>query len=255
METLESRLSLLLEKSPCGSFSEYHEVLRDQPGSAEWLDLIAALSKPVSSFLRHTTRARVLAETILPGFFANEKTKTLKIWSAGCATGEEPLSIAMALADAGWFDRADIEIYASDASITAIEKAQAGVFSETRINHLSQERRDRYFVLLNEGWRARPELHGRVRWSVANLMNESEIAELAGSHIIFCNNVFIYFSDRTISQTLGLFGKYMPTGGYLFTDGGDHFDALISGVGIFEEQKLDGIWVRRKPLKAHEPGI
>lgn len=245
MESLESRLSLLLENSPFASFSEYHRFLRDQPESGEWLDLIAALSKPVSSFLRHTERARILADTVLPRFFENEKPTTLKIWSAGCATGEEPLSIAMALSDAGWFDRADIEIYASDANHAAVEKARAGVYSEIRIRYLSPERRDRYFARVDDGWQAVPELQERVRWSVANLMNENEVAGFAGSHIIFCNNVFIYFSDGAICQTLKLFGKYMPAGGYLFTDSGDHFNALISSIGTFEEEKVEGMFIWR----------
>lgn len=248
MESLESRLSPLLENSPYGSFSEYHRFLRDEPGSGEWLDLIAALSKPVSSFLRHTERARILADTVLPRFFANEKPETLKIWSAGCATGEEPLTIAMALSDAGWFDRAEIEIYASDANTAAIEKARAGVYSEMRIRYLSPERQDRYFVPINDGWKAKPELHERIKWSVANLMNESEVSGFAASHIIFCRNVFIYFSDAAICRTLSLFGKHMPVGGYLFTDGGDHFTSLVKGVGGFEEQLVEGvpIWKRRE---------
>jgi chemotaxis methyl-accepting protein methylase len=83
---------------------------------------------------------------------------------------------------------------------------------------------------------------------VTNLMSESEIAELAASHIIFCLNVFIYFSAPTICQTLRLFGKQMPAGGYLFTDEGDYYISLMSQVDFFERQNISNasIWMKRE---------
>jgi chemotaxis protein methyltransferase CheR len=243
LESLEGRLSPLLEKSGCGSLSGYHEFLRDEPDSGEWLDLITALSKPVSSFLRAGPQIKALVDTVIPEFLSNGP---IKIWSAGCATGEEPLSIAIALSDAAWFDRADIQIYASDASTTALESARLGLYSELRMRYVSPEMLDKYFEPAGDGWRVKQELHERIRWSVTNLVNENEVAELAASQIVFCRNVFIYFSDAVICKTLGLFGKYMPVGGYLFTDGGDHFTSLVKSVGILEELGIDGIPVWRK---------
>lgn len=245
-ESLESRLGSLIENAGCGSLSAYCQLLHNQPDSPEWLTVIAALSKPVSSFFRHNNRVDVLVNKVVPQFVVTEKREPLKIWSAGCATGEEPLSIAMALSNAGWFDRANIEINASDASITAIEKARAGVYGEKRVEYLSPQLRDRYFEHAGGERHAAPELHGRIRWSIANLMNEDEISELAASHIIFCRNVFIYFSDASICKTLALFAKHMPTGGYLFTDGGDHFTSLMKSIGIFEEERVNGISIWKK---------
>lgn len=247
MASLEARLSTLFEKSGCGSLSDYHRFLDKRADFPEWHDLITELSRPVSSFLRHTTRARLLADALLPEFFANAKNRALKIWSAGCATGEEPLSIAMALSDAGWFERAGIEINATDANLSALETARAGIYREPQVRYIPTRLRDEYFEPMGDAWRVKRELHARVRWSPANLVNESEIAELAASEIIFCRNVFIYFSDDAICRTLRLFGKYMPTGGVLFTDGGDHFASLVISAGIFEEQVIDGISIRRKP--------
>jgi chemotaxis protein methyltransferase CheR len=112
---------------------------------------------------------------------------------------------------------------------------------------LSPELRFKYFVPVNEGWQVKPELHKRIRWSVTNIMSESETAELATSHIIFCCNVFIYFSAPAICQTLRLFGERMPAGGYLFTDKGDYFASLMSQINFFERQKFDddSIWMKR----------
>ena len=248
IESIAARLKPRLEKNGCGSFSEYYRLLSEggKAAASEWLHIIAVLSKTISSFLRHTRLTRLLVNTVIPQWLLNADTKTLKIWSAGCATGEEPLTIAMALSEAGWFDRIEIEIYGSDANFVAIEKAQRGVYSESRIIYLSPELRFKYFIPVNKGWRVKPELHKRIRWSVTNLINESEIAEFATSHIIFCRNVFIYFSESAIDQTLRLFGKHMPWRGYLLTDEGDYFTSLMSQVSIFERQKISGasIWMK-----------
>ena len=248
IECVEMHLSARLEKTGCGSFAEYHQFLsgRETAAEAEWLQVIAALSKPVSGFYRHSKRVQLLTDMVLPRLAAKGGTRTLKLWSAGCATGEEPLMIAMAISEAGWFDRLAIEIYASDASFIALEKARRGRYEDSKVRHLSPELRAKYFAPVNNEWQIEPELHGRVRWSLANLMNENEIAALASSDIIFCRNVFIYFSDPAISQTLGLFGKHMPEGGYLITDDGDHFVSLISQTGVFQRQEAVGgsIWMK-----------
>jgi chemotaxis protein methyltransferase CheR len=247
---LEGRLESLMKKSGCGSLSEYYILLKDGEKTAaagEWLRLIADLSKPVSSFVRHTGQTQALINTVMPKLASVRGSGRLKIWSAGCATGEEPLSITMALLEAGWFDRFDIEIYASDASTIAIEKARQGIYSDLRVRYLSDELRLKYFTPLNDEWQINPELHKRIHWSVANLINESEIADFAASDIIFCRNVFIYFSESAIRQTLRLFEKKMPADGYLFTDGGDYLESLMAGIDIFERQEISraSVWIKR----------
>jgi chemotaxis protein methyltransferase CheR len=127
--------------------------------------------------------------------FSKGETQKIKIWSAGCAAGEEPLSIVIALSDAGWFERLEIEISASDANEAAIVKARSGLYDHARLEPLSPETRSKYFIDAPHGSKARPELHERISWYVANLRNENEIAALAAAHVVFCRNVFIYFSE------------------------------------------------------------
>ena len=248
LELIASKLKPRLEKNGCRSFSEYYRFLSEggRATANEWLYVIAELSKSISSFVRHIKLTQLLANTLIPRWLLNGDRKRLRIWSAGCATGEEPLMIAMALSEAGWLDRIEVEIYGSDASFVAIEKAQRGVYGEIRMRYLSPELRLKYFFPLDEGWQVKPELHKRIRWSVSNLIIESEIDEFATSDIIFCRNVFIYFSESAICQTLRLFGKQMPFGGYLLTDEGDYFTSLMSNVSIFKRQKISGasIWMK-----------
>lgn len=249
LEVIAARLTPRLEKNGCTSFSEYIGLLsRDGLTAAdEWLQVAALLSKSKTSFLRHKKQAQALANEVIPQWLLNSGAETLKIWSAGCSTGEELLTIAMTLSEVGWLDRIPIELYGSDASFVVIEEARRGVYSESKANNISPELRFKYFKPVEGGWQVKPELHERIRWSVANLRIESEIAGLASSHIIFCNNVFIYFSEPAICQTLRLFGRQMPEGGCLFSSTSDYFTSLMFQVGLFQPREIGNtcVWMKR----------
>ncbi len=248
LETLQARLTPRLEEKGIGSFSAYRHFLSGSDGSAdeEWRSVIAALSKSVSTFFRHQRRTRALAETVLPRWVSKTNSKTLRIWSAGCASGEEPLAIAMALSEGGWFDRLQIEINACDGNFVAIETAQRGIYGDEKVFYLPAGLRDKYFDRAGEGWRVKAALHEKINWSVANLLDENNMAALASSDIIFCRNVFIYFSNEAIVRTLRFFAAQMRAGGYLFTDAGDHFRSLMSQAGVFRDQQIPGVSVWKK---------
>jgi chemotaxis protein methyltransferase CheR len=249
---LGNKISPRIEKSSCASLQQYYHLLAAGGTAAEdeWLHLIALLSQPKSSFWRHAGLVDTLVNTVIPQCNSRLNSAPIRIWSAGCATGEEPLSIAMALNEAGWFERAPIELYASDANYLAIEKAQAGIYSETRIRHLDPKLRDRYFTQVGAGWQVEPEIHRLIRWQVTNLLNGPEVVDLAQAQVIICRNVFIYFTDPAIYKTLRLFARWMPVGGTLFTDTGDYFKSLMADTGSFEPLSAlssngVSVWLRR----------
>ena len=196
IDLLMDKLSPLVVRRGFNSFLDYYYLLKyDDTAPAEWGNVMNALSVGETYFWREFDQIGALTQSIVPQWVAAHPGKTLRIWSAACATGEEPLTIALALHETGWFDRASIEIHGSDASSVAIDKARAGVYRERSFRNLSSERRARYF--LQEGqktWRVVPELQSKVHFSVANLMSEGEICSLATADVIFCRNVFIYFS-------------------------------------------------------------
>jgi Methylase of chemotaxis methyl-accepting proteins len=246
---ITNKLAGRMKQNNCKSFLEYyHLLMSDKPAAeTEWHYVMAVLAKSISSFWRHTDPVRILVDVALPQLFSTSRTEPLRIWSASCGAGEEPLSIAMALNEAGWFERAPIEIYASDINYTAIETAIQGLYSEERIRHIDVKLRDKYFTRVHGGWQVMPELHKMIQWKVANLMIQNEVADLARSHIIFCRKVFIYFTGHAICKTLRLFGQFMPAGAYLFSDSGEFFTSLISYSNFFEPLSINGsyIWVRR----------
>lgn len=236
-DLLTDKLSSLVIERGFTSFLDYYYLLKyDETAQDEWRNVMNALSVPETYFWREIDQVRALVETILPQWFNAYGTHPLKIWSAACATGEEPLTIAMALEEAGWFDRAKIEIYASDASSSAIEKARRGVYRERSFRNLSPELRAKYFT--REGaassWRVTEDLHARVGWSVVNLMDEQEVAVLASAHVIFCRNVFIYFSESGIAKTVRAFAKHIRPPGYLFVGASESLLRLTTDFNLEE---------------------
>jgi chemotaxis protein methyltransferase CheR len=199
-----------------------------------------ALSVPETYFWREMDQIKALVELIVPRHFAMERASPLRIWSAACATGEEPLSIALALEEAGWFGRAPIQIHASDASSAAIGRARLGAYRERSFRALPAALRAKYFREADGTWRIAPSLHARVEWSVVNLTASHEIAAMPQTQIVFCRNVFIYFSAAAIAKTVRLFAERMPSSGCLFVGVSE---SLLRLTTDFDLHELGGAFV------------
>jgi chemotaxis protein methyltransferase CheR len=235
------RLSPQVLERGLSSFLDYYFLLKyDASADDEWANVMNALSVQETYFWREMDQVRALVDVLVPQYYAAPRARPLRIWSAACATGEEPLTIAMALQEAGWFDRAAIEIYASDASAAAIEKAKQGLFRERAFRSLAPALRAKYFTEEQGLWRVSPTLHSRIHWSTANLMSEAEIAPLAKDATIFCRNAFIYFSTSATRKIVEQFWKYMATPGYLFVGAAE---SLLRVTSHFELQEIGGAFV------------
>ena len=133
-----ARWEILAEKlSPraleCGfsSLLDYYYLLKYGPGAEdEWPQVMDALSVPETYFWREMDQVRVLVDVLVPQYALAHPGKVIEIWCAACATGEEPLTIAMALEEAGWLERAPVRIWASDASPSAIARARLGRYRD-----------------------------------------------------------------------------------------------------------------------------
>jgi len=215
-DILGDRIESLLSERGVPSILDYYYRLKYDERGEELPFLIDALSVPETYFWREPEHFRVLVDTMVPQIVESFPGEPLRIWCAACATGEEPLTIAMALKESGWMDRIPVEIHATDASPRAISIAKAGLYRERSFRQTSPERRERYFKQSGKLWKVNPCLHERIRWDVANLMCESDIARFAAVSIIFCRNVFIYFSPAAILSTVERFARLMRDPGYLF---------------------------------------
>jgi len=179
-DILMDKLSPLVIERGFGSYLDYYYLLKYDPSAhVEWQNVMNALSVQETYLWREIDQVRALVQTLVPQQHAQNPSSTLRIWSAACATGEEPLTLAIALNEAGWFERATIEIVATDASTKAIDRAVAGVYRERAFRNLSPHLRDRYFEEDGTNWRVRSDIHSRIKWGLANLMEEDQISHLA----------------------------------------------------------------------------
>src|SRR5690606_17925333 len=128
----------------CRSYLDYYYMLKyEEHGPDEWLRVMDAFSVQETYFWRELAQIRALVDHVVPAWFGR-CSRPLDIWSAACATGEEPYSIAIALREAGWSHH-PITIHASDASEAALEKARAGVYRERSFRALPPDLRALYF--------------------------------------------------------------------------------------------------------------
>jgi chemotaxis protein methyltransferase CheR len=232
---LAGKLLPLVLASGQHSFLGYYFLLKNEANAdAEWLRVINHLAIQETYFWREFEQVQAVAKVLVPQFFSSRRSPPLRIWSAACASGEEPLTIAMALEESAGFQQGPIEIHASDASPTAIERARQGRYRERSLRYVPILLRARYFAPEGELWKVSPQLHGRIAWRQANLLAEEEVAGLASAHIIFCRNVFSYFSAKTIRRTAQLFYRYMGSPGYLFVGTSESLAGLDTGFELRE---------------------
>jgi len=239
-DLLASKLADRLQELGLKSFLDYFYRLKYGPGSdPEWIQLTEALSVQETYFWRELDQIRTLVDILVPEHIAANRGP-VRIWCAACATGEEPLSIALALNEAGWLSRAAIELVASDVSLAAIEKAKRGVYRERSFRVLPPELRAKYFTQTDGGWKVASELHSRIKFVSANLLEPAETNHLATASFIFCRNVFIYFSTATVSRVVAHFAARMPTPGFLFPGVSE---SLMRVTTVFQLEEIGNAFV------------
>jgi chemotaxis protein methyltransferase CheR len=236
---------------------DYYYLLKYSADADEWLKVMDALAVQETYFWREIDQLRAVVTCIVPRLVAALDGRPLRIWSIPCASGEEPLTVAMLLAEAGWFERAPIELLGSDASPNAIERARKGQYTQRSFRNLPPALREKYFVAHDGYWSVVPDLHRRVAYDVVNLMAEDQVARHAAAPIVLCRNVFIYFSDRSIRRALSVFERCMPAPGYLCVAASE---SLLRRTAAFELQEIGGAFVYVKDVPAERraalaPGV
>jgi chemotaxis protein methyltransferase CheR len=219
-ELVRARLGKRLRELGLGDYRDYLEYLRRDAGGPEITALLDAISTNQTSFFRECEHFEHLAAVVLPGVVQrNGGARRLRIWSAGCSSGEEPYSIAITvwetLPDAGFWD---VRILATDLSTRALRRAAEGVYEADRIEPVSPMVRNRSFTCVQSRperrYQVRRHLREMVRLARLNLM---EAWPMKGPFdVIFCRNVMIYFDRPTRERLIGRFWELLTPGGTLF---------------------------------------
>lgn len=214
-----SRLSKRIRKHFDGSFDAFCQAV-DDGVKEEQEFLINAITTNLTAFFRENHHFEFLRDKLIPELLRQkQQSRKIRIWSAGCSTGEEPYSLAMTLAEvipkiANW----DVKILATDLDANVVQHAQEGVYTRERISGLEQTRQKRWFRLGkgdNAGMvKVKPELQELIVFKRLNLLHDWPMN--GPFDVIFCRNVVIYFDKRTQSQLFERYANILTPGGHLF---------------------------------------
>lgn len=213
-----SRLSRHLRRLGLNDFSSYCDLLAGDESGPEMKEFVNAITTNLTSFFREVHHFDYLEKTLLPDLMRSRgTTRRLRLWSAGCSTGEEPYSMAMVIAESvppGW----DIRILATDLDSNVLAIARRGIYDAARVKGVSPERLRRWFVKgqgLNAGQvRVAPRLRGLVEFRRLNLMGPWPMH--GPFDAIFCRNVVIYFDKATQKELVERYADLLPGDGHLF---------------------------------------
>lgn len=244
-QLVQGRLLRRLRALGMSNFASYCELLRRDPNS-EMGDLASAISTNVTSFFRESHHYDLLEKSLLPEWLSQKRRQgdRLRIWSAGCSTGEEPYALAMVLAEALEKHGApvDARILATDLSPQALAGAREGVYSVDKLGGISPERRRRWMLRGEGSYEGLVQVHPRLRELVAiqplNLLHDWPMS--GHFDAIFCRNVVIYFDKPTKERLFARYAKQLEPEGYLFLG---HSESMH---GLSDEFELVGRTVYRK---------
>ena len=237
---VQSRLAKRLRALGLRSYEQYHDLLRD-PQAEEWPEFVNALTTNLTSFFREGHHFTRLVELIKPAYAASRR---IRIWSAGCSTGEEPYTLAMTLTKA-FGSSAAIQILATDLDTAVLNTASRGVYPMARVESLTDEWK-RLGFLRGKGEnqdqvRIRPELRKLITFTQMNLLDAQWPLEGGPFQAIFCRNVMIYFDKPTQRDLLRRYHGLLEPDGLLFVG---HSESLLDNSLGF--QSLGQTIYRRK---------
>ena len=221
-ELVKARLNKRLRELEMESFAEYISFLKNDRSGQEIIDMLDAVSTNLTSFFREAQHFDYMAKEILPRLVkerGRDPGRKLRLWSAGCSSGEEPYSIAMVLdKEIDNLGRWDAAILATDINTRVLETARRGEYPEARFDKMPAQTRQKYFECINNSrpreYRAKPTIRDLVTFARLNLLEKWPMK--GGFDIIFCRNTMIYFDKQTQSKIVGRYWEMLGDGGVLF---------------------------------------
>lgn len=244
---LERRVAARLRVLGMRSYRQYADYLLAEP--TEYEQLMDTLTINVTDFFRDKVVWDVVKRRVVPEMLAEKRrgrSRTIRMWSAGCATGEEPYSMAMMMLDALGSDASDflVSVLATDLDPEALRFAEAGVYEKDRLRRVPPQYQVRFFKTAGDGkYEVTSEVKRRVRFSQASLF---EPASTRVVDLIMCRNVFIYFDREQQARVLENFWDALARGGYLVLGRSEK-------LSLEAAQRLDAIdgkeRVYRRPLR------
>ncbi|NMM62312.1 protein-glutamate O-methyltransferase CheR [Clostridium sp. P21] len=215
---IEGRLNNILIEKGFKNFREYLNYLFSDMSKSELTLLINKLTTNHTFFMREADHFDYFKNKILPYLEETVKDKDLRIWSAGCSSGEEPYTLAMIMEDyfqgnKGFWDK---KILATDISVNVLQTAEKGIYTKESIERIPPNWQLSYLNKINSNeYQISNKLRNEVIFRIFNLMEEV-FPFRKKFHVIFCRNVMIYFDAKTKMELVNKFYKMTEPGGYMF---------------------------------------
>lgn len=213
---VERRVAVRLHTLGLHTYSQYAAHLDAHP--EEYPKLLSTLTINVTQFFRDPSVYAVLRDTIVPAILEQKKARKqrlIRVWSAGCATGEEPYSLAMAFLDGierAGADDAMLTVIGTDIDRDALAVAKRGEYQTAQLSHIPHHLRTRFVERGIETFHMTPEVTRAVRFQYLNLFADAPIHAIDA---VFCRNVFIYFNRDEQERMLAVFRQSLVRGGFL----------------------------------------
>ena len=235
-----SKVSGRLEEARFASALDYYYFLRyDDPGHQEFDALVDALVVGETYFHRELEPLRTLCDDWIAPKVA--EGKRVRVWCAASSSGEEPLSLAMLLAERGILHRT--QIVATDISLRALERARQGRYAGRSLRAIDPASKERWLDEADGKLSPKRELAEAIDWRRVNLVNADAVEALGQFDVILCRNVLIYFSEQTVQRVAAVLTKALAPGGVLLVGASESL--LRFGTGLFCEERGGSFFYRR----------
>ena len=245
---LERRLSRRLRLHHLKDFRDYYRLLLyDRKKEEELTAVIELLTVNETFFFREQNQLKAFSEEILPEIRESRKGgKRLRIWSAGCSTGEEPYTIAMLILEYGGLQGWDIEILGSDINQRVLTAARRGIYRKNSFRTAEQYFTRKYFTEEDGSFVISEDIKRLVSFSYLNLLDPFKVRFMGQMDVIFCRNVMIYFDHAARKKVVDNFFDNLVEGGYLLLG---HAESLMNISTSFALKHLKNDMVYQKPVR------
>jgi len=231
---LQKRLAIRARDLNLDSFRRYYHYLMYDPGAeVEFERIWDAITTNETYFFREEAQLRAFVDEIIPELIVLKSDQIrmgrkpkIRVWCAGCSTGEEPYTIAMMCLERGLYDQVELDLFASDISGAVVHRARQGVYREGSFRNTPQPMRDKYFTREPDGtWRVKDCVKNVVTFGRVNLYDTARVDLLGMLDVVLCRNVIIYFDESSKKKVISSYHRRLVPGGYLLLG---HSESLIS---------------------------
>lgn len=244
----EKRLSKRVTVNHLHDFRDYYRLLLyDKRREDEFSFIVDVLTVNETYFFRELNQLKALTDEILPEIKETKKgAKKIRIWSAGCSTGEEPYTIAMMIMEMKQLKDWEIEVVGSDINYRVLQNARRGIYRKNSFRTTEEYFLKKYFTCENNLYRINDDVRKLVNFNCLNLLDPLKIKFVGMVDVILCRNVLIYFDQEVRKKIIDIFYSRLVEGGYLLLG---HAESLINISTAFKLKHLKHDMVYQKPPK------